>query len=246
MKKEVEENLDQLEKDVEDLINKQIDENSALMAISIGTHGGTHIASKFKKGMKLRESEITAATSSLLFLSSKMLKDSLNQEISYNLIAGREKIILSILTESITCITYLNRELAELEGLNEYVKSLKKFSMKISAIVETSELIKEEIFVAVKRAIPNALVVAIISKEGLPIKIQATMAEPMISAMISALYSLSDVLLEGGLEYSVIAGENGSIIVHELDANRILCVAVPSSEDDKLGTYIARIKAILE
>ncbi|MFW9928394.1 MAG: hypothetical protein ACFFD1_03300, partial [Candidatus Thorarchaeota archaeon] len=187
-----------------------------------------------------------AASSSLVFLASKMLQDSLNQKISYNLITGTKRIILSILAENIAMISYLNRKIAELEGLDVYINNLKKFSMKLSAIIATSDLIKEEIFVAIKRAIPNALVVAIITKDGLPIKVQATMPESILSAMTSAIYNLSSVLLEGGLEFSVIGGENGSIIIHELDENRIIAIAVPEADEKKIGSYIAKIKTIID
>jgi predicted regulator of Ras-like GTPase activity (Roadblock/LC7/MglB family) len=241
-------NMKKLESDVYNLIKKEIDEDSAILGINIGTHGGTFLSNYFKQDIKLNTFEIAAATSSLLFLSSKTLMSSLMQEISYNLITGKEKIVISILTENITMISYLNRELAELEGLDHYISKLKKFALQISAFVETSNIIKEEIFVALKRAIPSALMLGIITKEGLPIKIQSTMPESLISAMISALYNLSDVLLQGQeyLEYSILAGENGSIIIHELDENRILFVAVPVSDDRKLGSYIAKIKTIMK
>ncbi|MFX0073261.1 MAG: roadblock/LC7 domain-containing protein [Candidatus Hermodarchaeota archaeon] len=240
--------MQQLENDIINLIERFLSEDSAILGINIGSHGGSYIASYFKEDSNLNKFEISAASSSLLFLSSKTLMGSLMQEISYNLITGKSKIVISILAENITMICYLNRELAELEGVNHYILKLKKLALQISAFVETSELIKEEIFVAIKRAIPSALMIAIISKEGLPIKIQSTMAEPIISAMISALYNLSDVLLEGleSLEYSIIAGENGSIIIHELDENRILCVAVPEEDESKLGSYIAKIKSIIK
>jgi len=246
--KDLDPKIAKLEEDIRDLIKKKIEESDGLLSIVIGTHGGTLIASEYKKPIGMREKELTAANSSILFLSSKLLKNSLNQDISYDLIAGKEKIVLSILTEHITLIAHLNRELAELEGINTYISSLKEFSLKLSAIVETSGIIKEEIFVKLKRAIPNAMVIAIITKEGMPIKVQSTMAEPMLSAMISALYKLSGILLEkGGIEYTVIGGTAGSIIVHELDETRILCVAVPEgAEDKKLGTYIAKIKSIVE
>ena len=118
--------------------------------------------------------------------------------------------------------------------------------MRISAFVETSELLREEIFVAIKRAIPNTIVAAIITKDGLPIKVQSTMPEPIFSAMIAALYKIAYILLEkSNLEFSIIVSEKGSIIIHELDENRILCIAVPESDDSKLGTYFAKIKAIL-
>ncbi|MHA1194726.1 MAG: hypothetical protein ACTSRH_00185 [Promethearchaeota archaeon] len=240
-----EKNITRLEDDLKNLISKKLETNSGILGITVSTHGGTHLASIFKGNIKLTKTEISAASSSLIFLSSKILLDSLNQQISYNLVTGKNNLILSILTENITLIAYLNRELAELEGLDSYINSLKNLAIQLSAIVETSDLIKEEIFVALKRAIPNALVIAIITKEGLPIKVQATMPEPILSAMISAIYNLAAVLLDEELEYSIIGGENGSIIIHKLDNNRILAIAVPEADERKLGSYVAKIKSIL-
>ena len=242
----LDESFDQLDVDLNDLIEKHLKEHKSILGISISSHGGTHLASKFKKDIKMTKSEISAASSSLVFLSSKILSDSLNQKISYNLITGKERIILSILTESIALIAYLNRELAELEGIDSYINSLRQFAIQISAIVETSDLIKEEVFVALKRAIPNALIIAIITKDGLPIKVQSIMPEPMLSAMSSAIYNLAGVLLEGGLEFSIIGGENGSIIIHELDETRILAIAVPEADERRLGSYLAKIKSIIK
>jgi predicted regulator of Ras-like GTPase activity (Roadblock/LC7/MglB family) len=237
--------LEELQKDVSQIIEKELESSSAIMGINIGTPEGTKIASVFKKDLKMTMGEVTAANSSLVFLSSKMLKDSLNQDVSYNLIIGKEKIVLSILAESITMIIYLNREFAELEGLDSHISRLQKLSLQINAVIETSAILKEEIFKGLKRAIPNTLVLAIITKDGLPIKIQSTMPEPILSAMVAALYNLSGVLLESGMEYSIIGGENGSVILHDLDENRILALAVPESDERKLGSYIAKIKAIV-
>ncbi|MFW9875142.1 MAG: hypothetical protein ACFFG0_18715 [Candidatus Thorarchaeota archaeon] len=234
-----------IESDVSELIEKELESNSALLGINVGTLEGTKIASIFKKEIKMTTGEVTAANSSLVFLSSKMLRDSLNQEVSYNLIFSKEKIVLSILTENITIITYLNRELAELEGLDSHIDRLQKLALQISAILETSDILKEEIFKGLKRAIPNTLVLAIITKDGMPIKIQSTMPEPVLSAMIAALYNLSGVLLESHMEYSIIGGENGSVILHDLDENRVLAIAVPESDGRKLGGYIAKIKSII-
>jgi predicted regulator of Ras-like GTPase activity (Roadblock/LC7/MglB family) len=237
--------LEELQKDVSKIIEKELKSSSAIIGINIGTPEGTKIASVFKKDLKMTMGEVTAANSSLVFLSSKMLKDSLNQDVSYNLIIGKKKIVLSILAESITMIIYLDREFAELEGLDSHISRLQKLSLQINAIIETSDILKEEIFKGLKRAIPNTLVLAIITKDGLPIKIQSTMPEPILSAMVAALYNLSGVLLESGMEYSIIGGENGSVILHDLDENRILALAVPESDERKLGSYIAKIKAII-
>ena len=241
-------NVSDLEQDLSELIEKEFGKNPGILGISLSTHGGTHIASMFKKlkNPKMSRTEMSAASSSLVFLSSKILHDSLNQKIAYNLITGKDRIILSILTDDIALISYLNRELAELEGLDSYIKSLRAFAIQISAIIETSDLIKEEIFVAVKRAIPSALVIAIITKDGLPIKVQSTMPEPILSAITSAIFNLAGILLEQDLEYSIIGGENGSIILHELDQNRLLAIAVPEADEKKLGSYIVRIKTIIK
>ncbi|TKJ22168.1 MAG: hypothetical protein CEE42_13225 [Promethearchaeota archaeon Loki_b31] len=240
------ENIKKLNIELSELLEKEINNSKSILGISISTHGGTFIASKLKKDITMTNSEISAASSSLVFISSKILNDSLNQKISYNLITGKKRIILSILTENIALIAYLNREIAELEGLDSYITSLRKFAIQISAFVETSDLIKEEVFVAIKRAIPNALVIAIITKDGLPIKVQATMPEPILSAMTSAIFNLAGILLEEGLEFSIIGGDNGSIIIHELDESRILAIAVPEADERKLGSYIAKIKSIIK
>ncbi len=238
--------IEELESDVSELIEKELESAAAIIGINVGTPEGTKITSRFKTPINMTIGEVTAANSSLVFLSSKMLKDTLNQDVGYNLITGKDKIVLSILSENITMIAYLNRELAELEGLDMYINRLQKLALQISAIIETSDILKEEIFKGLKRAIPNTLVLAIITKDGLPIKIQSTMPEPILSAMIAALYNLSGVLLESGMEYSIIGGQNGSVIIHELDENRILALAVPESDERKLGSYIAKIKAIIK
>lgn len=237
--------IEELESDVSELIEKELESAAAIIGINVGTPEGTKITSRFKKPINMTVGEVTAANSSLVFLSSKMLRDSLNQDVGFNLITGKDRIVLSILSENITMITYLNRELADLEGLDSYIKRLQRLALQISAIIETSDILKEEIFKGLKRAIPNTLVLAIITKDGLPIKIQSTMPEPILSAMIAALYNLSGVLLESGMEYSIIGGDNGSVIIHELDENRILALAVPESDERKLGSYIAKIKAII-
>jgi predicted regulator of Ras-like GTPase activity (Roadblock/LC7/MglB family) len=241
-----EEHIKKLNTELSELLEKEINNRKSILGISISTHGGTHLVSKLKEEISMTNSEISAASSSLVFISSKILSDSLNQQISYNLITGKKRIILSILTENIALIAYLNREIAELEGLDSYIISMKRFAAKISAFVETSDLIKEEVFVAIKRAIPNALVIAIITKDGLPIKVQATMPEPILSAMTSAIFNLAGILLEEGLEFSIIGGENGSIIIYELDESRILAIAVPEADERKLGSYIAKIKSIIK
>jgi predicted regulator of Ras-like GTPase activity (Roadblock/LC7/MglB family) len=117
--------------------------------------------------------------------------------------------------------------------------------MKISAVVETS-VVQEDLFVLIKRAIPNALSIVIINKEGLPIKVESTIEEPKISAFIYALNSLSNTLLKDDIEHTVISGEYGSYIIQQIDEERILGIAVPDSKDAKLNKYIAALQDIIK
>ena len=115
--------------------------------------------------------------------------------------------------------------------------------MKISAIVETSEFYKTDIFVQIKRAIPNSISIAIINKEGLPIKVQSTIDGTQLSAFIYALHQLSNIILKRK-DYMIVGGEYGSIIIQQIDEERILGISVPESDDTKLGKYVARIQEI--
>jgi len=87
--------MKQLNHELTDLLNNEIKDQKSILGISISTHGGTHIVSELKEEIQMTKSELSAASSSLVFLSSKMLSDSLNQKSSYTLITGKKRIILS-------------------------------------------------------------------------------------------------------------------------------------------------------
>ncbi len=232
--------------EIDYLILKEMDEVSAILGISVGTETGQVISNKFKKEIKLSANEIIAGSSSLMFLSSNISKQLLNQKVKYHTTVAKNEILINVLANNINVSVILDRELTELEGIGLYQKKITDFAIKISAFIETSEYIKKDIFVEIKRAIPTAISIAIITKSGLPIKIQSVMPGPMISAITSALFNLTDVLLKKSVEYSVISGDDGSIIIHQIDNDRILCVAIPDRREDQIGKYIAKIKEIIK
>jgi len=232
--------------EIDNLILKEMDENSAILGISVGTETGQVISSNFKKDIKLSANEIIAGSSSLMFLSSNISKQLLNQKVKYHTTVAKNEILINVLANNINVSVILDRELTELEGIGLYQKKIKDFALKISAFIETSEYIKKDIFVEIKRAIPTAISIAVITKSGLPIRIQSVMPDPMISAITSALFNLTDVLLKKSVEYSVISGDDGSIIIHQIDNDRILCVAIPDRREDQIGKYIAKIKEIIK
>lgn len=232
--------------EIDNLISKEMDENSAILGISVGTETGQVLNNKFKEEIKLSAHEIIAGSSSLMFLSSNISKQLLNQNVKHHTAVAEKQILINILTHNINLSVILDRELTELQGIDLYQKKLTDFALKLSAVIETSDYIKKDIFVEIKRAIPTAISIAILTKSGLPIKIQSVMPDPMLSAITSALFNVVNVLLKKNVEYSIITGDAGSIIIHQIDNERILNVAIPDRKEEQIGIYLARIKEILK
>ncbi|MBD3349930.1 MAG: hypothetical protein GF364_00410 [Candidatus Lokiarchaeota archaeon] len=241
----MESSYDKMTKEIEELLNETISEKTAIKGITIATHGGKNIYSTLEESFKLGENELAASTTSLLFLATNLFEKLLNQKVTYTMTKGQEWILLCLITKNITGSVILDRKLTELSGVEEYKDNMKNLFLKVSAIIETSEVIKEDLFVQVKRAIPNALSIAIINKEGMPIKIESTMEGPRLAAFIYALYQLTNVILRKKSEYTIINGEFCSFILQKIDEERILGIAVPDSADENIGKYMAKLEEII-
>ena len=174
-----------------------------------------------------------------------MFKKTFGLEIAHTEVKGSKNIFFSVLTKEVAGSVIFNRKMVDLVGITDQKQMMTDLFLKISAIVETS-VVKEDLFVLIKRAIPNALSIVIINKEGLPIKVESTMEDPKISAFVYALNSLSRTLLKDDVEHTVISGEYGSYIIQQIDEERILGIAVPDSRDDKLNKYIAALTEIIK
>ena len=57
-----EESFEKLQADLSELIDQELEKNTAIIGINLGTHGGTLIAHRFKKDPKLTEMEIFAGS----------------------------------------------------------------------------------------------------------------------------------------------------------------------------------------
>jgi predicted regulator of Ras-like GTPase activity (Roadblock/LC7/MglB family) len=234
--------------EIEEIITEVFNSFPAVVRVTIATNDGKNVYSNSRKNngqnINFTDSELAAAATSLLFIASNMFERLLNQEVNYTITKGEKFVLLCMITKNITGAVIFDRKLVELAGLTEHKNKMYDFFLRISAIVETSDVIKEDLFVQIRRAIPNSLSIAIINKDGLPIKVQSTMEEPKISAFIYALYQLTNILLKTA-EYTIIAGVYGSIIIIRIDDERILGIAVPESDDAKLGKYIAKLEEII-
>lgn len=238
--------LDEMVDEIESIILEVFSEHGEIDGISIATLGGKTIYSKFrdKSDFKISPMEMAAGTTSLVFIAANLFEKTFNQDVSYTISKGEQQILLAIMNETISGSVLFDRKLAELSGLKELRNEMTRLFLKISAIIETSKFFKKDLFVQIKRAIPNSLSIAIINKDGLPIKVQSNIDASHQSAFIYALYQLTNSILGEKKDYMIIGGEFHSIIIMKIDEERILGIAVPESDDAQLGKVIGKIQEI--
>ncbi len=237
-----------IEKGIEEidrLVSQTFANHSGILALIIATHEGKKIYTKFRETQSFNEHELSAITASLIFIARTMFKKTFGLEIAHAEVKGVKSVFFSVLTKEVTGSVIFDRKMLELVGIAEQKQVMMDLFMKISAIVETS-VVQEDLFVQIKRAIPNALSIVIINKEGLPIKVESAMEEPKISAFIYALHSLATTLLKNEVEHTVISGDYGSYIIQQIDEERILGIAVPESDDSKVNKFIAALEDIVK
>ena len=237
----IEKGIDEIDR----LVTQTFANNSGILALIIASHEGKKVYTKFRETQSFNEHELSAITASLLFIARTMFRKTFGLEIAHAEVKGHKRLFFSVLTKEVTGSVMFDRKMVELVGITEQKQVITDLFMKISAIVETS-VVQEDLFVSIKRAIPNALSIVIINKEGLPIKVESTMEEPKISAFVYALNSLSNTLLKDDIEHTVISGEYGSYIIQQIDEERILGIAVPDSKDAKLNKYLAALQDIIK
>jgi predicted regulator of Ras-like GTPase activity (Roadblock/LC7/MglB family) len=237
----------QLIQQIEKLIAEQMENHVGILGISIGTELATNIITKFKpKVTDFTENELVASARSFQYISKNLYEHSGISGLKTTYVTVKDYVLLLILVKEISAAVLLDRKLAELEGIDKYLVELKALALKVSAFVETSDYMLEDPFLLIKRAIPSAKMIAIISKAGMPIKVESKMAnEVMIGSMVSAISNLTNVMLKNPLDYSVLQGDGGSVLVVQFDAERILAIVIPKNEESQIGQYLARIKEII-
>ncbi|MHA1792958.1 MAG: hypothetical protein ACTSVI_09970 [Promethearchaeota archaeon] len=231
---------------IESLLDKIMDDSLGIRALAVGSHSGTIITSKFRVMEDIDPKEMVAATASLLFISKQAVGTLLDEELNMVSTFSPTYIFLSYITRNITFGVVLERNLVDLDGIERYIDNLKETALKISAIIEISDIEYGDAFTKIKVAIPDATAYAIITKEGLPLKIQSEKVDDArLAAFISAIFNVNDLITHEEPEFTTLVGEKNSIIIHTLDNTRLLAVAVPTGDNNTLMKYILRIKSLV-
>jgi predicted regulator of Ras-like GTPase activity (Roadblock/LC7/MglB family) len=234
--------------EIEKVIDSTMEKYVAIKGISIGTSLATNIFTKLKPELgSFSEPELVAAATSFQYISKNLYEYVIKNSLSSTYVTIDNSILLLLIVKDISAAVILDRKLAELEGIKIYQKELHGIILQIAALVETSDYIHEDPFALISRAIPTATMIAMVSKEGMPIKIKSTeIQEALVGSMVAALSNLTAVMLKKPMEYTLLQGPMGHLIVVQFDETRVLAVAVPGEEGDKIGQFLARIEEIIK
>jgi predicted regulator of Ras-like GTPase activity (Roadblock/LC7/MglB family) len=238
----------QLILEIEKIITGMMEKYVAIKGISIGTSLATNVYTKLKPDLEsFSEAELVAAATSFQYISKNLYETVVKNPLESTYVTVENDLLMLLIVKEISVAVILDRKLAELEGLKAYQKDLHDMALKIAALIETSDYIAEDPFVQIKRAIPSATMIAIISKEGMPIKVESQdLQEALLGSMIAAISNLTLVMLRKPMDYTLLQGPNGSVMVVQFDEKRVLAVAIPGDENDKIGQYLARIHEIVK
>lgn len=234
---------------IEKLIDESLKEHVAIKGFSIGTEIATSIFAKFKPDVsQFNEQELIATATSFQYISRNLFTHITKNNMKSSYLTADEYIVVMNIVKEVSAAMLLDRKFAEMEGLQKYQQLLNNILLKVSAFVETSGYIREDPLVKIMRAIPSAFFLAIVSKEGIPIKIvdNGNIQAPVISSQVSALSNLTEVMLKQTLDYALIQGVGANLLIVQFDSERILAICVPEDEKPNIGQYLVKIKEIIK
>lgn len=233
---------------IEKLVDEVLEQYVAIKGISIGSEIALNIFTKFKPDLKIfSENEIIAGATSFHYICSSLFNHVMKNEMNSAFVTVEKYTLIMQIVKQVSSAMILDRKLAELEGIAQFQEVLHNLALNVNAIAETSPYLAKDPLTKIIRAVPSASFLAIINKEGLPIKVTSTteIQAPMAASQIAALSNLTNFMLKNPMDYAILQGEKAYIMVFQFDEERILAIAVPDSEKAHLGTYLARIKEII-
>jgi predicted regulator of Ras-like GTPase activity (Roadblock/LC7/MglB family) len=231
------------------LVDAELEKNAAIKGISIGTEIATSIYAKFKPNVtNFDEQELIASATSFQYISKSLFSHITKHTMHSTYVTVDESIVIMDFKKEVSAAMVLDRKFAEMDGVEKFQKTLGNLLLQISAIIETSDYLREDPLVKIMRAIPSANLIAFVSKEGLPIKVINLdgVVEPLVGSHVSAISNLTVVMLKQQMDYCFIQGEGACILVVQFDSERILALSLPEEEKQNIGQHLARIKEIIK
>ena len=229
---------------VEELITKDLKKYKDIIRINLGTRDG-NLITQIGKRSSLSAEEISSYTSSIINLSNEILESTLKKELNYSIIKGKDLTIVSLRKKDLIFIVFTKRSIEEMNLMDELVLDLEKLATKIITLIEIPEIVRENIFSLIKKSIPLTIWIAIVTKDGLPI-IDSNLKDARLSGQLAHMFETSKLLTENKIDSVILNGQEGRIIINEIDENRILAVGILEENKEKVEIYAIKLKEIIK
>ncbi|MHA1583986.1 MAG: hypothetical protein ACTSVU_00935 [Promethearchaeota archaeon] len=237
--------LSQISQFVEDAMQKFV----AIKGVAIGTDLATPIYSRFKsEPSKFNENHLVASATSFRYIANSLFNNITKNLMNKSYITVENYVVLVQIFKDVSAALILDRKLGELEGIERYQKVLDDILLNVSAVNETYGFIQADPLVKVMRAVPSATYLAFISREGIPIKTinDGSVENVIAGSQIAALSNLTMVMLNEPMDYTIMSGDKGIVMLMQFDYERILTICIPDHKKAKIGEYLAKIKEIIK
>ena len=194
----------------------------------------------------VNKNKLAAGSATLLAISSQMVEKLFEETTDYILSFTQNNLVITLpVTSGMVLSALLDREKAESKGVENYVTKIQNVSRKMAEIVELAEYPKKGLLINVKNAIPEAIAIAILTKEGIPLIVHPAEEAITLSGMISAIFSISSNMISNdNSDYSIVAGKEGMIITQQIDNDRLLAVAIPKKV--KIKDIVTKLKETIK
>ena len=216
----------------------------AIKGVIVSDNEGNPIYSSFSTEISSEfiqdSSRMAPVASTVVSVSASSMRKLFNQKLE-NVICFVDDIVFLIVPgQAANIMAYIDREIVTLRGVEYYKEKLYVLIRDISAMMETSG-IEESVVVKVKRVIPEAIAIGIVTNEGLPLAFQTIIDDAALAAASNGIYILASAISgESEVDYIAVQADQASLILHRMDEGKILVTAVPKEQN--LGEYIVKIK----
>ncbi|MFX0211500.1 MAG: hypothetical protein ACFFDT_36315 [Candidatus Hodarchaeota archaeon] len=239
--------LKEIEAHAESLVTELLNDK-AITGVVISDNEGNAIYSSFtpeEDSEMLYDSEkLAPVAATVISVSTGSMRKLFNQSLESVVCVVEDDVFFLVPGPKANVLACIDQEVVSLRGAEYYQDKLFAVVREISALMETVGL-EETLVIKVKRIIPEALAVGIVTREGLPLAFQTIIDDAALAAAANGIYVLASAMSgRPGVDYIAAQADQASLILHRMEEEKTLVVVVP--KEQKLGEYIVKIKQVLQ
>lgn len=219
----------------------------AIKGIVVSDNEGNPIYSSFSKEIDSEllqdSSRVAPVAATVVSVSAGSMRKLFNQTLECVVCFVEEDVFLLVPGQQANILACIGREIVSLRGVEHYAEKLYAAIREISATMETIGM-EETVVIKMKRVIPEAMAVGIVTREGLPLAFQTIIDDAALAAAANGIEILATAMSgRSQVDYIAAQADQASLILHRMDEEKTLVVVVPKEQN--LGEYIAMIKQVL-